>query len=147
MATIKRVLCVCIGNGDRSPVMAAVLGLYLRQNPGHEVICESAGIGEHVAEGSGAAEFAVIAAKRIGLDISGHSRRRVASLNLVEYDLIICVSDEIAGQMVGMGVDLNKIYNAQVPNPWPVHFEQDYEGTMTTILGAMYKVVARYFSK
>ncbi len=47
--------------------------------------------------------------------------------------------------MVKAGVDVKKIWNAQIVNPWPVHFEQEYEQTMMSILGAMYKVVARYF--
>jgi protein-tyrosine-phosphatase len=141
---IKKILCVCLGNSDRSPVMAAVLGMFLK-NAGHEVIVESAGALQVAEKGGPPSKFAFDAAHRLGLDISGHVRRYVKTLDLSSYDLIVCASDEIAGEMVSMGVDIEKVYNAQVPNPWPVHFERDYEGTMTTILGAMYKVVVLYF--
>lgn len=138
---MKKILCVCIGNSDRSPVMAAVLKLYL----GERAYCESAGISENAALGGPASQFAISAARKIGLDISDHQKRQVANLDLSQYDLIICASDELAGQIVRAGVSMNKVWNAQIPNPWPVHFEQDYEQTMQLILGAMYKVVVRFF--
>ena len=124
--------------------MAAVLQMLL-EKAGHEVVVESAGISESAATGGPAAPFAVAAAKRIGLDLSGHKRRQTTSLNLAEYDLIVSASDEIAGQIIKDGGDMKKAYNAQIANPWPVQFEQDYEKTMIAIMGAMYLVVARYF--
>lgn len=140
-----KVLCVCIGNSDRSPVMAAVLQLFLR-NGGHDVICESAGVGENAAKGGGATPFAVAAAKRIGLDISGHTKRHISSLDLTHYLLIVCASDEIAAQVIKAGGDMGKVYNAQITNPWPCKFQVDYDGTFEQSLSAMYRVVARYFS-
>ncbi len=123
--------------------MAAVLGMFLK-NTGHNVVCESGGIGES-ARGGFASPFGIAAARRIGLDISRHQRRHVDSVSLMEYDLIVCADDDIAGRIVEKGVDVKKVYNAQVINPWPVHFEQDYETTMVAILGSMYKIIARYF--
>jgi len=143
---MKKVLCVCLGNGDRSPVMAAVLDFYLT-NADHDVVVDSCGILEKAtSKGGPAAPLAVAAAKRIGLDISDHNKRYLGSLNLEDYNLIVTATDEIAATVMGAGISLDKIYNAQVPNPWPVHFEQDYEPTMQRILAAMYQVVARYFS-
>lgn len=144
MQAIKKVLCVCIGNSDRSPVMSAVLGMFLR-NAGHVVTVESAGISETAGKGGSAAPFGLAAAKRIGLDISSHMRRQTTQINLVEYDLFITASDEIAGELMKQGVPMNLIYNAQVPNPWPVQFQEDYDQTtMPVILSAMYRVVSRY---
>lgn len=142
---VQKVLCVCIGNGDRSPNMAAVLGMFLK-NAGHEVVCESAGVGENAAKGGAATPFAVVAAKRIGIDLSDHNKRRITSLNLADYDLIVCASDEIAGQVIQAGADMKKVYNAQITNPWPCQFQVDYDGTFEQVLSAMYRVVARYFS-
>ncbi len=139
-----KILCACIGNSDRSPLMAAVLGMFLK-NAGHACVVESAGIGENAATGGPAAPFAIAAAKRIGLDLSGHKRRRTNSLDLKSYDLIVCASDEVAGQIIKDGGDMKQLYNAQITNPWPVPFEQDYERTAVAIMGAMYLVVARYF--
>ena len=141
---MKKVLCVCIGNSDRSPVMAAVLKMFLK-NAGHDVICESAGAGVSAAKGGPATPFAVTAAKRIGIDLTGHEKRRITSLDLADYDLVICASDEIAAQVIQAGVEMKKVYNAQVTNPWPCQFQEDYDGTFQQILAAMYRVVARYF--
>lgn len=143
---IKKILCVCIGNSDRSPVMAAVLGMFLKSAGHTDVICESAGVGEHAEKGGCAAAFAITAAKRIGLDITDHRKRRITALNLKNYDLIICASDEIAGQVIQSGADMKKVYNVQVTNPWPCQFQEDYDPTFSQVLAAMYRVVTRYFS-
>lgn len=142
---MKKVLCVCIGNSDRSPVMAAVLEMFL-EHTCHEVTCESAGVGESAVKGGPATPFAVAAAQRIGLDLTGHQRRHIASFNLADYDLIICASDEIAALVIQAGAEMKKVHNAQVTNPWPCQFQEDYDGTFQQILAAMYRVVARYFS-
>jgi len=47
---MKKVLCVCLGNSDRSPVMAAVLGMYLK-SAGHETEVQSAGTLEFCKKG------------------------------------------------------------------------------------------------
>ncbi len=141
----RKVLCVCIGNSDRSPVMAAVLGMLLH-NTMHNILCESAGISEH-ARGGTAAPFGLKAAKRIGLDLSEHSRRHISAMDLKEYELIVCVSDTVAAAVIEAGADMGKVYNANITNPWPVQFQDDYEEqTMPSILVAMYRVVRRYFS-
>lgn len=141
-----RVLCVCLGNSDRSPLMAAALKKLLEGTDNDDVVCESAGVGESASRGGRAAPFAIAAAKRIGIDLSSHTRRHIVSLDLTSYDLIVCASDEIAGLIIAAGADLKKVYNAQITNPWPVQFEVDFERTVEAILGAMYRVVCRYFS-
>ena len=140
---MKNILCVCLGNSDRSPVMAAVLGMFLK-TAGHDVVCESAGVEKSAMSGA-AGKYGITAAKRIGLDISSHQRRHVSTLNLSDYDLIICASDEIAGKVIEAGADMKKVYNAQITNPWPVQFQEDYDPTMANILTAMYRVITRYF--
>lgn len=142
---IQRILCACIGNSDRSPVMAAVLDMFLK-NAGHDVVCESAGIDEVARKGK-AAPFGLAAAKRIGLDLSEHNRRYVGDIDLSQYDLIVCASDEIAGKMLQtFGADMNKLYTVPVANPWPVKFQRDYDDVMPAILAGMYRVVTHYFS-
>ena len=141
---MKKILCVCIGNGDRSPVLAAVLGMMLK-SAGHDVVCESAGIGDSAKKG-GAAKFGIVAAKRIGLDISCHTRRHVGDLDLASYDLVVCVSDEIAAKMMAFWVPMSKVYTAPIANPWPVQFQQDFdEQAVPAILAAAYRIVTRYF--
>lgn len=140
---VKKVLCVCIGNGDRSPMMAEVLEKFVGRD---RVVCDSAGIGASAKKG-GAAKFAVEAARRIGLDLSRHVRKHIDRCKLTEYDLIVCASDEIAAKVIEAGADMSLVYNAQITNPWPVQFQEDYDGTVAQILGAMYRVICRYFSE
>ncbi len=138
----KKILCVCIGNSDRSPVMAAVLGMFLK-NAGHEVMVESAGT--NAKEGC-AAEFGVMAAKRLGLDLSGHRKTHVSNVRPADYDLVVCMDDKIALTMVEAGVDMKKIFNGQITNPWPCQFPEQYDTTMHQILVASYNIIKFYFA-
>jgi protein-tyrosine-phosphatase len=145
----KRVLCVCKGNGDRSPMMAAVLQMYLDNTilPDGEVHCESAGILEIAGKGGEASPLMIEAAKRIGIDLSLHKRRWVNSLNINDYDLFVCVDDEVAAYLImELGVDIKKVCNVQVSNAWPSRFQRDLDDTAERILGVMFRVVTRYFS-
>ena len=159
---IKKVLCVCKGNGDRSPMMTAVLQMYLEQSfklvgqmseakleQGFKkaVLCESAGILEIANKGGGASPLMIEAAKRIGIDLSSHKRRWVNSLNINDYDLFVCVDDEVAAYLImELGVDMKKVCNAQISNAWPSRFQRDLDDTAERIMGAMFRVVTRYFS-
>lgn len=140
----KKVLCVCIGNSDRSPVFAAVLNMMLKDTK-YIVAVASAGISEHARSGK-AAPFGLAAAKRIGLDLSGHVRCHISQFDLNLCDLIVCMSDEIANAVIDAGADMKKVYNAQVSNPWPVQFQEDYDNLcMPLILTAAYRIVRHYF--
>ena len=142
---IKKVLCVCYGNSDRSPAMAAVLGMFLK-NAGHNVVVESAGVGESAEKRGGASPWAMVACNLVGLDLTGHIKRRTTSLNLNDYDLIICADDYIVAQLLGQGANVAKIYNVSVSNgQWPFKFQDDYDKTFQQILSAMYRVVSHYF--
>ena len=147
MASPKRVLCVCIGNSDRSPLMAAVLQMYL-DKAGQEVVCESVGIDEKAAgTGAPAAPFGIRAGGNLGLDISKHKRRHISSVNVDDFDLIVCASDHIAAVVMGDNRErLKRIHNADIANPWPVQRQEQFENkTMPAILTAMYEVVRYHF--
>lgn len=141
---LLKVLCVCKGNGDRSPLMAAVLQMFIR-NSGHTTLCESAGILEVAATSKPASPLAVVAAKRIGIDLSAHRSRWTDSLHLKDYFLFICTEEAVAARLIELGVHPIQIYNAQITNPWPVNFQEDYDRTAEAIVAAMYRVVARHF--
>lgn len=145
---IKRILCICKGNSDRSPMMAAVLQMYLDNTilPEGEVQCESAGILEIADKGGGASPLMVKAARRIGIDISSHKKRWVDSLNINNYDLFVCAENDVAAHMIKLGADIKKICNAQISNAWPSSFQRDLDDTAERIMGAMFRVVTRYFS-
>lgn len=140
----RKILCVCVGNADRSPAMATILQMYLHCN-GLSTICESAGLSPNADKGGPAPEHVRTACQRIGINMSNHKRRHIKSVNLGEFDLIITVNDEVAAKVIEAGADVKKVYNANIPNPWPVQFQDDYDQTFALILGAMYRVVSRYF--
>ena len=148
---IKKVLCVCKGNGDRSPMMAAVLQMYLSNSfnmnlLAKDVVCESAGMLEIANKGGGASPLMIKAAKRIGIQLSSHEKRWVNSLHIYDYDLFVCVDDEVAAYVIGLGADIKKVCNAGISNPWPSQFQRDFDDTVERIMGAIFRVVTRYFS-
>jgi len=115
--------------------------------PDGEVHCESAGMLEIASnKGGGASSFMIKAAKRLGIDLSDHTRRWVNSLNINDYDLFVCVDEEVAAYVMELGVDIKKICNAQVSNPWPSQFQRDYDDTAGRIMDRIFHVVTRYFS-
>jgi len=142
---IKRVLCVCYGNSDRSPAMEAILRMFLKvRHP--DVVVDSAGAGETAAKGGQASIFAAIACNLIGLDLIHHNRRRTTSLDMESYDLIICADDMVVALLLQQGVSVEKIYNANIPSgQWPFKFQEDYNRSFERILPAMFTVVTRYF--
>ncbi|MSU74220.1 hypothetical protein EXS57_00380 [Candidatus Kaiserbacteria bacterium] len=141
----KKVLVLCLGNSDRSPLVAAVLQTFLNQT-GQGATCESVGI-DDAAKGGGSAAFASVkAAKRLGIDLSAHKKRHVSEVDLSTYDLFVVMTDEIAGKVVELrGGNRTNVFNVDVTNPWPVQFQEDFDICMPKILGAAYLVVQRYY--
>jgi len=134
-------------------MMAAVLQMYLDRitQSGSRIHCESAGMLEIADTGGPASSFTIKTANRIGIDLSKHERRWIAQLNnscrpLDEYDLFVCVDEEVAAHVLSLGINIKRICNAQVSNPWPSQFQEDYDHTAERIMGAMFRVVTRYFS-
>lgn len=145
---MKKVLCVCKGNSDRSPLMEAVLRKYLRDAGHSDVVVESAGILEYTAKGGRASSYIMRSAGRIGIDLSAHNQRWVGQIADNAYDLYVVVDSEVAEAVLNVvGWDkIGKIYNAEINNPWPSIHQRDYDETAKRILAGMYEVVVRYFS-
>lgn len=144
---INNVLFVCKGNGDRSPMMRNVFQMLLDNMvpPYSEVLSESAGILEIADKGGGASPLMIVAAKRIGIDLSLHKRRWINRLNINRYDLIVCVDDNVAAYVIGLGVDIKKVCNVRISNAWPSTFQRDFDDTAGKVLEAMFHVITRYF--
>lgn len=143
---MKRILCVCKGNSERSPQMNAYLEMFLKQAGFNDFVIHSAGIIESIkTEGGGASSFAQKAAGRIGIDLSTHRRTHIDDLDLQFYDLVVCAENEVASVVYGHGVDIKKICNINVVDPWPSQFQEDHDQTTELLLGAMYRVIKRYF--
>ncbi len=83
---MERVLCVCVGNISRSPMMKEVLQHHL----GAGFVVESAGLSKELA-GSPANHRSVACMKDRGVDLSRHVSRWIGELDLDQYQWIVCV--------------------------------------------------------
>lgn len=141
-----KVLTVCIGNSDRSPLMAGVLEMYLK-NAGHNVVVESAGVKEGARNGGPASQYGIVSGSRIGIDLSTHQKTWVGDLDLAQFYLIVCASDKIAKELIEKyGVSEDKIFNADIPNPHPSTDQHVHDEVAKTIMSTMYQVVIEKFS-
>ena len=91
---MERVLCVCVGNISRSPMMQAVL----QQHLGGAFLVESAGVSEALA-GRPANHRSVACLKERGVDLSGHVSRWIGDLDLDQYRWIVCVGHDEADKV------------------------------------------------
>ena len=138
---MQKVLCVCLGNTCRSPMMEAMLQHELSVR-GIEAQVESAGLLKE-AEGQDAFASSVKEMRDRGLDISGHKSRHVGSIGeLTQFDLIICVGKPEADRMVALEPTLgdrvvvaNEL-NGGIPNPWEKGSEA-YRTCALTIVSVM----------
>lgn len=87
----RKVLCVCVGNISRSPMMQAVL----QQHLGAAFSVESAGLTKDLA-GRPANYRSVACMKERGVDLSGHVSRWIGELDLEQYRWIVCVGHDEA---------------------------------------------------
>ena len=90
----EKVLCVCVGNISRSPMMQAVL----QQHLGAAFRVESAGLSRELA-GRPANHRSVACLQERGVDLSGHRSRWIGDLDLDQYRWIVCVGHDEADQV------------------------------------------------
>jgi len=90
----EKVLCVCVGNISRSPMMQAVLQRHL----GADFLVESAGLSRELA-GRPANHRSVACMAERGVDLSGHRSRWIGDLDLGQYRWIVCVGDDEADKV------------------------------------------------
>lgn len=88
---MNKVLCVCVGNISRSPMMQAVLQELL----GAAFLVESAGMRRELADRP-ANYRSVACMKERGIDLSDHTSRWIGDLDLDQYRWIVCVGHEEA---------------------------------------------------
>ncbi|HTP77475.1 MAG TPA: low molecular weight phosphatase family protein [Rhizomicrobium sp.] len=92
---MERVLCVCLGNRSRSPMMQAVLQELL----GPDFQVESAGAGREAAGFARANARSIACMKERGIDLSGHASRWAGDLDLTQYGWIVCVGRDEADKV------------------------------------------------
>lgn len=116
---MKKVLCVCVGNISRSPMMQAVL----QQHLGASFLVESAGVRKELA-GRPANDRSVACMKERGVDLSGHISRWIGDLDLDQYQWIICVGHDEADKVrSALGADSASVMVANehqggIPDPY-----------------------------
>lgn len=145
----KKLLCICKGNSDRSPLMAAILQMYLKNAGITDVTVESAGILDVAANGGCASPYMIKVAETIGIDLSDHCKRQATPELLADdYDLFVVVDDFVAEEVLNrIGFDkIKQIYNADIHNPWPSQHLETYQVTAKRILAAMFDVMRLYFA-
>lgn len=91
---MERVLCVCLGNISRSPMMQVLL----QQQLGEAFAVESAGVREGLAGRPANARSVACLAER-GLDLGGHVSRWIGDLDLAQYRWIVCVGQDEADKV------------------------------------------------
>jgi protein-tyrosine phosphatase len=113
------ILCVCVGNISRSPMMQAVL----QQHLGDAFRVESAGLTKELA-GRPANHRSVACMNERGVDLSGHVSRWVGDLDLDQYQWIVCVGRDEADQLRSLfGIDKTRVIIANeqqggIPDPY-----------------------------
>lgn len=116
---MTKVLCVCVGNISRSPMMQAVL----QQHLGDAFLVESAGLAMELA-GRPANYRSVACMKERGIDLSAHVSRWVGELDLDDYQWIVCVGhDEVERVRPLLGADKTCVIVANeerggIPDPY-----------------------------
>ena len=116
---MERVLCVCVGNISRSPMMMAVL----QQRLGDAFRVESAGVQQGLA-GRPANHRSVACLQERGIDLGGHVSRWIGDLDLARYRWIVCVGPDEADQVRSApGVDPARVLVANadgggIPDPY-----------------------------
>ena len=116
---MEKVLCVCLANSSRSPMMQAVLQQHL--GAGFQV--ESAGVRKQGA-GSGANQRSIQCMNERGIDLTGHTRRYIGELDLSQYSWIVCAGPDEAQHVraaIGDASTTILVANAQsggIPDPY-----------------------------
>jgi len=136
----RKVLCVCVGNISRSPMMQAVL----QQHLGTAFLVESAGLTKELA-GRPANYRSVACMKERGIDLSGHVSRWIGDLDLGQYRWIVCVGHDEADKVrSAMGADLAQVIVANehqggIPDPYELG-ETGYRDCLALLDQAMPQV-------
>ena len=162
---ILRILCVCKYNSCRSPMFVALLrrevlrraedysaakDLDMEEKLKHIGI-ESAGTfvnADMKQIGKPASENAIACMGRLGLDITEHRSKSLASVDLKHFDLIVCVGNEEADIVTGLrpwgAVIVASAATGGIPNPWRQNAET-YEECAQKIETSAKAIVARFF--
>ena len=142
------ILCLCIGNKDRSPIVAAFLRQMLA-NKGLDInqfTIDTAGVNITAREGKPAPELAVKAAKVFGLDISGHRQRYIGDIDLGFYKLAIVADFTTQVELMKLGFS-GEVINLNLEgrnNAWMSQDQRKVDEMVLSIMTAVARDVIQY---
>ncbi len=104
-----KILFVCTGNTCRSPMAEGLFRKMMAERGlSDRVLCQSAGLS--AVEGDPVSENAAAVCREIGVDISGHTARRITGEELDVWDLFFPMSKTHGYILERAGADAQKIY-------------------------------------
>ena len=112
MSRPQSLLFVCRGNTCRSPMAAAMARQWW---PGCKI--QSAGISVHL-EGQGAAQQAVAAMRRRGIDISDHKTTSIGKVDVESFEYIVAMDRAVLQVLHEKDIDLARVQEAYVDDPF-----------------------------
>ena len=142
------ILCLCIGNKDRSPIVAAFLKQMLA-NKGLGIdrfTIDTAGVNITAQEGKPAPELAVKAAKIFGLDISEHRQRYIGDIDLGFYKLAIVADFITQVELMKLGFS-GEVINLNLEgrnNAWMSQDPRKVDDMVLSIMTAVARDVIQY---
>jgi len=148
MKGIQNILCACIGNKDRSPIVAAFLAQMLK-NQGCDmstITIESAGVSQTAKAGAPAPELAVNSAKTFGLNTSNHRQRYAGNLDMAKYDLAIAADFTAQLGLVELGFkgEIICLNLEGKDNAWMSQNQRKVDDMVVSIMTAVAREVMQY---
>lgn len=103
-----KILTVCTGNICRSPMAEGILRSIFQDNP----LLTVSSAGTQAVAGNPATEFAIVASREKGIDITCHSARPLDRILIGSSDMILCMEPSHAEWVLSIDSSIyEKVYN------------------------------------
>ena len=140
------ILCICLGNSDRSPVIRGLLELMLRNQGRNEVVVESAGVLDSAKSGEGAPALAIAIAPTYGIDLTNHRKRHLSTVDLATINFVVAADKETMAHLIESGVkqEIICLELDGAKNAWKSQNPHKLEAMFWAISDALYREVISY---
>ena len=141
----KKVLFVGYEDICRSYLLLVAFNLHLTKMGITDYRAETAGVCHSAHRSHPPHQLAVAAAARLGQRLDHQSRWFAALKGKSEFDLFVCVDEEVAGHVVASDVPRDRIVNAHLGKPQPADSQAGYDGLMARITPFTERLVSKHF--